>query len=422
MSLVPPVRRSRRTTLIAGAVIPLALLAACSRGSEAEVAADPAPVDSVDSAASVDPSDPADASETTGDAEPAAGNGRPGVEAACPDVLAEAEAAVAAARDTSADWSGPTEGPAAQEDKSIVYVAADLTNPGVTGVADGVEEAAAVIGWEARVIDGQGTPAGQQAAFSQALTLNPDAIIIGGFDPLTTQAQLDQAEAAGIPVAGWHAVGAPGPSENPNLFTNVTTRVEDVALISAQWIIVDSGGTAGAVIFTDASIPFAKGKSDMIQAGLEACESVEVLSTENIPIPDAATRTPQEVSTLLGEYDTDWTHSVAINDLYYDNAAPALRSAGREGTGAPFNVGAGDGSAAAFDRIRNGEFQTVTVPEPLNEQGWQLVDELNRALAGEPATDYVAPVHVTDTTNAEDGDLYDPDSGYRDIYTGIWGT
>ncbi len=85
-------------------------------------------------------------------------------------------------------------------------------------------------------------------------------------------------------------------------------------------------------------------------------------------------------------------------------------------------MGAGDGSAAAFARIRNGEFQAVTVPEPLNEQGWQLVDELNRALAGEPATDYFAPVHVTDSTNAEDGDLYDPDSGYRDIYTGIWGT
>ncbi len=398
MTRFPLARRTRRVPVLAGALVPLAMLAACSQGS----------------ATSSAPAASPGASESA--------NGRSGVEADCPDVLSAAKEAVTKARDTAPDWTGPTTGPKAQPGKSIVYVAADLTNPGVAGVDAGVKEAGKAIGWQVRDIDGQGTPAGQQAAFSQALTLKPDAIVVGGFDPLTAQAQLDQANAAGIPVVGWHAVGEPGPSENPKLFTNVTTKVQDVAEISAQWIIADSGGTAGVVIFTDASIPFAKGKSDTIQKDLEQCSSVKVLTTENIPIPDAASRTPQEVSTLLGRFNDTWTHSVAINDLYFDNAAPALRAAGRKGDGAPFNVGAGDGSSAAFDRIRSGQYQAMTVPEPLGEQGWQLVDEMNRAIAGEPATDYYAPVHVTDTTNAEKGDLYDPANDYRDVYKKIWGT
>lgn len=384
-----------RTAVAVSVLVPLTV-AGCSRGSESGESSDGSSVDS--------------GSESAASAE-----------GGCPDVLATAQEAVDAALDTAPEWTGPTEGPEAQADRTIVYVAADLTNPGVAGVADGVEEAAEAIGWDARVIDGQGTPSGQQSALSQALALKPDGVVIGGFDPQTTQAQLDNANDSGVAVVGWHAVGSPGPSESPKLFSNVTTRVEDVAKISAQWIIVRSGGTAGAVIFTDASIPFAKGKSDMLEEALSECSSVEVLSTENIPIPDAAARTPQAVSTLLQTYGDKWTDSVAINDLYYDNAAPSLRAAGKSGTDAPFNVGAGDGSAAAFDRIRSGEFQAATVPEPLTEQGWQIVDELNRAIAGEPASEYFAPVHVTDSTNVQDGDLYDPESGYRDVYKGIWG-
>ena len=53
------------------------------------------------------------------------------------------------------------------------------------------------------------------------------------------------------------------------------------------------------MIFTDDSIPFAAGKAQMIEEGLEECNSVSVLSKQNIPIPDAGTRTPQAFSTLV---------------------------------------------------------------------------------------------------------------------------
>ncbi|WP_405942783.1 substrate-binding domain-containing protein [Streptomyces sp. NBC_00207] len=340
--------------------------------------------------------------------------------AGCPAVLAKAEAAVRQAENTDAAWHGPTGGPPAAADKTLVYVAQTMTNPGVAGVAKGIEEAGKAMGWKVRVIDGDGTPAGIQAALSQAITLKPSGIVIGGFDPQLTSQQMARAEAAHIPVIGWHAVGSPGPSQHPRLFTNVTTKVEDVARISADWIIAGSRGDAGVVLFTDDSIPFAKNKSDLIRQELATCSGVRLLARENIPIPDAASRTPQAVSSLLSRFQGDWTHSVAINDLYFADAAPALRAAGKPGSGPPFNIGAGDGDPSAFQRINSRQFQAATVPEPLSLQGWQIVDEFNRAFAGRPASGYVAPVHIATAGNSEGATSWDP-SGYREGYRKIWG-
>ncbi|MFC9292960.1 substrate-binding domain-containing protein [Streptomyces sp. NPDC057011] len=340
--------------------------------------------------------------------------------AGCPAALAGAETAVRQAENTAASWTGPTSGPAAVPGKTVVYVAQTMTNPGVAGVAQSVEEAAEAIGWDVRVIDGEGTPAGIQAAFSQAVTLKPAGIVIGGFDPRLTSQQVARAREARIPLIGWHAVDSPGPSEDPELFTNVTTRVEDVARISADWIIARSHGDAGVVLFTDDSIPFARNKADLIKKELATCSGVRLLTYENIPIPDASSRTPQAVSSLLSRFRNEWTYSVAINDLYFADAAPALRAAGKPGSGPPFNIGAGDGDPSAFQRIDSGQFQAATVPEPLSEQGWQVIDEFNRAFAGRPASGYVAPVHIATAENSRGAASWDP-SGYREAYRRIWG-
>ncbi|WP_442811303.1 substrate-binding domain-containing protein [Streptomyces sp. NBC_00481] len=338
----------------------------------------------------------------------------------CPAVQAEARSAVGRAERTDVPWNGPTSGPEAVTGRTIVYVAQTMTNPGVAGAADGVREAARVIGWNLRVIDGGGTPAGIQAAMNEAVTLRPSGIVIGGFDPGATSQQVARAEQAGIPLIGWHAVAAPGPSRRPALFTNVTTQVEDVARISARWVISTSDGDAGVVIFTDASIPFAKNKSDLIREELATCEGVKLLAYENIPISDASSRTPREVSSLLSRFQSDWTHSVAINDLYFADAAPAFRAAGKDGSGPPFNIGAGDGDPSAFQRVNSDQYQAATVPEPLLLQGWQIVDEFNRAFSDRPASGYVAPVHISTAENSDGATSWNP-SGYREGYRKIWG-
>ena len=81
-------------------------------------------------------------------------------------------------------WTGPTTGPRAAKDKLIVYVSTDQRNGGARGVGEGAAQAAKVIGWQFRTIDGQGTISGQEAAMSQAIALHPNGIILGGVDAL----------------------------------------------------------------------------------------------------------------------------------------------------------------------------------------------------------------------------------------------
>ena len=134
---------------------------------------------------------------------------------------------------------------------------------------------------------------------------------------------------------------------------------------------------------------------------------------------------PSLTTALLQKYGAAWTHSLAINDIYYDFMGPALAAAGIAGDGAPKSVAAGDGSQSAYQRIRAGQYQAVTVAEPLNLQGWQLVDELNRAMQGEAWSGYTTPLHVVTQANVAfdggDKNVFDPGNGYRDEYAKIWG-
>ena len=341
----------------------------------------------------------------------------------CPAALAAAQKSVAASVAVKAPWDGPTTGPKAAKGKTLVFVAQTMQNGGVAGAAKGVQEAAKAIGWKVRVIDGQGTAAGMASATQQAVTLKASGIIIGGFDPATVKDAIAKAKAAKIPVIGWHAAATSGPQPSLGLFSNVTTMRADVSKISADWVIADSKGVGGVVIFTDSSIPFAEGKSQEIKAEVETCASLKLLEYANIPIGDSiSTLVAAKTAALVAQYGDQWTHSISINGgLYITPMAAALRAANKSGTGFPHNVGAGDGSADEYQRITAGDYQSVTVPEPLTMQGWQIVDEFNRAFSGKKASGYVPVVHLVTKANAGTSTVWDPQNGYRSAYKMIWG-
>jgi ribose transport system substrate-binding protein len=105
--------------------------------------------------------------------------------------------------------------------------------------------------------------------------------------------------------------------------------------------------------------------------------------------------------------------------------APSLQSAGVAGDGKPRNISAGDGSESAFQRIQSDQYQIGTVAEPLRLHGFQVIDELNRAFAGEAPSGYSAPVHLFTPANVKSdrgpGGIYDPANGYEQEYRKVWG-
>lgn len=322
-------------------------------------------------------------------------------------------------------WDGPTTGPRAASARTIVFVAADMKNGGIVGVGKAVEEAGKAIGWTVRVIDGQGSVSRRTAALNEALALKPAGIVVGGFDTTEHKATFDGVVRSGVPLVGWHSGERPGPNEASGLFANVATTVDDVAEAAALWAVADSGGKAGVVIFTDSQYAIAVSKAKAMEGVIRKCSDCVVLSYEDSPIAESAIRMPTLTTSLLQRFGARWTHSLAINDLYFDFMAPTLMAAGKPGDGSPKAVSAGDGSQAAYQRIRTRRYQAGTVPEPLNMQGWQIVDELNRAFAKQKWSGYVPKVHLVTAGNVgKDGgpnNLFDPDNGYRDQYKKIWG-
>ncbi|MDA8869851.1 substrate-binding domain-containing protein [Rhizobiaceae bacterium] len=325
--------------------------------------------------------------------------------------------------DAHTTFDGPKEGPKAAEGKTIVVLAGDLKNGGILGVTNGVEEAAAKAGWTVRVLDGAGSVQGRTAAFGQAMALKPDGLIVNGFDAIEQQAALDQVAAASIPMVSWHSGPKIGCDAQGGSFTNVSTDPMTVSEKAAEWAVTDAGGTPGVVIFTDSTYEIAIAKADRIKETVEKMGGT-VLEYVDTPIAETSNRMGPLTTSLLQKYGEKWTHALAINDIYFDFMGPALAAAGISGDGAPKAVAAGDGSESAFQRIATGQYQVITVAEPLNLQGWQLVDELNRAMQGEACSGYVTTPAVIDAEAAKgmDGNTqFDPANGYREAYSAIWG-
>ncbi|MDR6476111.1 ribose transport system substrate-binding protein [Burkholderia sp. OAS925] len=337
--------------------------------------------------------------------------------------LAAMQRAVDSASEPALHWSGPKSGPSAVPGASIAIISEDLRNGGVLGVAKGIKEAANAIGWNTRVYDARGTAEGRSKAVAAALSLQPDGAILVGVDAGEMKQDLQPFAARRIPLVGWHVGPIAGAMTNSPVAMNVSTNPLDVARLTAMAAVIQSGARAGVVVFTDGNFQIASAKAQAMLDVIRACRDCRLLAVRDVAISKSAEQMPAVTDELLAQYGKSWNYALAINDIYFDYAAPALTRAGNMGRGLSM-LSAGDGSAAAFLRIQAGTFQTGTVAEPLNFQGWQLVDELNRLLAHQPVTGYVSPVHLVTAANiAFDGGLqgqFDPGNGYRNLYRGIW--
>jgi ribose transport system substrate-binding protein len=323
-------------------------------------------------------------------------------------------------------WTGPTTGPVAQPRKLIVYVSSDQRNGGPQGAGDGAQDAAKAIGWDFRILDGQGSVQGRTTALNQAIALKPGGIILGNVDTQEQAPVIRRAAMLGIRMVGWHIGPNPGPVTDPPVFTNVTTDPREVAKAAAMYAIVDSNGTANVIHFKDSITTISTAKTNASELVIKGCAGCTVLETEDTPMGDLANRMPSLTTSLLTKYGGRWTYSIAVNDLYFDFSAPSLQAAGVDpASGYPRQISSGDGSVTAFQRIRQKRYQIGTVAEPLHLQGWMTIDELNRAFAGQPPSGFVPPPHLFIASNLDrDGgpnNVYEPENGYKDVYRKIWG-
>jgi ribose transport system substrate-binding protein len=317
------------------------------------------------------------------------------------------------------NWDGPTTSPAKQPAKKVTFISHDLKNSGITAAFRGFEGAVRELGWELKLVNGNGNEATIRAAIERAIAERQDGIVLGGFS--IDEKLLDlvaRAKQAKIVLVGWHAAAEPGPTKE--LFVNVGTASAAVARMAADFVARNNDGKIGVIIFNDNRFAVANAKTGYMKAALTACKHCKLLAVENMLISKANDEIAAAVVRLNQLYGKTWTHSLAINDAYFDAIKAPLVAMNREDIQ---NVAAGDGSSKALNRIKLGNWQqAATVAEPMNVQGWQLADELNRAFAGHAASGYVSkPILVTtEFLNQLNGADIDSGIDYKRGYLGIW--
>ena len=332
----------------------------------------------------------------------------------------EAKAIVAERTKPQTAWKGPTSGPLAAKDATVVYVSDDQSYVSYVNWGQGVVDAATALGWNVVVLNGKGTMAGRLGAMQQAVALHPTAIVTSS-DVSALQVPIKQAIAANIPVVGIHATAYPGPNPGLNLYTNITSNPAEIGGTQAAYVIAVSNGAAKQVHLLDNNYAIARFKAKAATDPIKSCAGCKFLEMSNIPIADTATRVPPTVSALLASYGDEW-YMTTCCDNFYPYIASALRSAGASPD--KIRLVGSDGPPSAYDMIRKGSFEVATVPEPSTLFGYEAVDAVVRAMAGQPPAEFVQPTYLVTRDNiaAEGGDKnqFIPSNNFACHYANIW--
>ena len=319
------------------------------------------------------------------------------------------------------DWRGPTNSPKPPSGKKVAYISNDESNDASRAWGVAIQEAGGKLGWDVTIIDGKATPVGWINALNQAIALNVDGIITSA-DAASLQEPIADAKAKNIPIVGIHAAALPGPNEELGLFTNIQQDPRDIGKAQGDWVIADSNGQGKVIVTSHNEFAIAETKSRATEARVKECPGCQGVEYVSSPIAEVAQRQPQLIISWVQKYGAP-LYVTAVADYTLDFQVPALRAAGVDPATVKL-VGA-DGQRSAYERIRSGEYQMVTVSEPVEMQAYQAIDEINRAIQGQPPSGFVqAPYLVTpENVDAEGGDqnAFIPTNDYKRRYLELWG-
>lgn len=336
------------------------------------------------------------------------------------NAVAAAKAFVKAHETFNTTWPGPTTGPTAQAGKSVVVVVSELSNPAAVDYADAIKAAGKSIGWKVTVLDGQGTQSGWVDGLNAAIADHPNGIVTD-ITASSVQPELKEAAKAGIDVVGIHSDTQAGPYPQYHEFYNEQTVTAQIGKAIADYAIAASNGHARVVILYDDLYAVARQKALVMKQTIESCPGCKVLAYVTSPTADDQTDLPALATRWWADYGKG-TYVLTVGDNNLDYIAPALKSIGVPANGMPL-VGS-DGIPAAYQRIRTGQYQVATVPEPWGLFGWQAIDELNRDFHHMRPDAFSPPVFIVTkaNVNAQGGnkDEFIPAYQYETHYDNIW--
>ncbi|MFB2600255.1 sugar ABC transporter substrate-binding protein [Herbiconiux sp. P17] len=305
--------------------------------------------------------------------------------------------------------------------KKIIVLASTLAVPFVANIANGAQEAAKEVGWDATVIDGKGSVTEWSRVVNQAVSQGVDGILTVGASPSQFAPAVASAKAAGIPVVDVLTADQDKDPLVDGTFAHTSISYYDAGALQADYVIANGAPDAHVLIFGDNEFP---GEVTRVQGMQDEfaklCPDCTV-TVQDTQVANLATDLQRTTQTLLRrDPDTTWVLPTYDGQGLYIVAG--IKTAGLADT---VKVVGADAVSDNLDLITKGDVQVADVGSPDVWAGWAGVDMLGRALAGqEPVTPNI-PLRVFDADNLQGVDTTDTEAlfggSFRDDFKKVWG-
>ncbi len=307
-----------------------------------------------------------------------------------------------------ADWQGPTTPAKPQAGKKIAAITCYSILEGCVIPAEGIAQAAKMIGWQARTFDGGGTPATQNAQILNAVSWGADVIAIIAINPAAVQSGLKAAKAKNIVIVSGSS-GLSSPNETisgtagqvwPAL--DVSPDYKKLGQSLANWVIADSKGTAKIAIYGDKEFDSINGQERGFVPTMQSCSGCQSSNVMYFTATQIANQVgPQVVSYMRANPSTTYIYGA------YDPPAAAMVTAlETAGLGQKVKLVSVLGNAQNLGYVRAGHVQVADAAYDNTYMGFAMVDQAIRLMNGqkpiEPAGEGL-PFQVLDKTNLPAG-------------------
>jgi ABC-type sugar transport system substrate-binding protein len=334
-----------------------------------------------------------------------------------PANVATAQAAVAEATQTPTEASTealnlPPITKPIPEGKTIDYITCGT--PDCNEAIDKIRDAAAILGWNAEMINTDGTPQTVQNAWAQVLREKPDGVWISGFSRSMFNQEVLDAEAAGITVV---STGTVDPIGDGIVWVDGHVFYNNAGALMASWVLANSDGAPNVLYATIPDYPVVALIEDSFRQTLSEQAPNAKVETLTIPLEALGTTAPDlYVSALRSNPDIDFV--VPAFDALWSGVPAALSAASLTDTKS-ITVTT---TATGLQAIQDGQLSAGIGYDGTLED-FQVVDAFARVFAGEPVlgdVQYPKMIITTENLPAIEGH-YTVLPGLDQYFSGVWG-
>jgi ABC-type sugar transport system substrate-binding protein len=257
--------------------------------------------------------------------------------------------------------------------KSIIYV--NCGAPACTQMGESLAQAAQVLGWTVSDIVATPTPAGIQAAFSEAIEKHPNAVVSDGFPAVAYEHQIAQLHAMHAFVVSNNGPDNTG-QNGIDLQTGLTAMNDAGNQLLADKVLIDDGlkGDIGEVFLTGYPIvaDYAQAFVNQVKAKCPSCTITKLVLA------------PTDIGTTAAGKIADFLRiNPNIKQVYltYDALALGLPAALKGAGVAQPELYSWAVDNSGLEALEAGQ-RTAVVPECYPEVGWRWADGLARLFTG----------------------------------------